>query len=120
MKEWTLNLDRPRRLRYDFKALRMLREKYIGKELADIMDMAIDELPFFVWAGLAWEDGTLDPEKVEAMLNEKIGTEFTIAGVAEIIAGALAAHTGLEPGKKATSSDDAQGTSASLPENSKS
>jgi hypothetical protein len=118
MKEWVLNLDRPRRLRFDFKALRTLRERYVGKELSDFMNVAVDELPVIAWAGLIWEDPGLTPEAVEALLNDKIGTELTIAGLAEIIAGALAAHTGLEPEKKATSSDDAPGSSGSQPGNS--
>ena len=119
MKEYVLNLDRPRRLRYDFKALRALRERYAGKQLADFMDMAIEELPYFAWAGLIWEDPALSPDSVEAMLNDKVGIEYTIAGVAEIIASALAAHAGLEPGKKATSSTEPPETLESQPESSK-
>lgn len=120
MKEYILNLDRPRRLRFDFKAIRVLREKYAGKELADLMDVALDELPVFAWAGLTWEDPALTPEQVETMLNEKIGTELTIAGVAQIIADAVAAHAGVEAEKKATSSAVKPETSESQPENSKS
>jgi len=119
MKEWILNLDRPRRLRFDFKAIRALRKKYVGKELTDFMEMAVDELPFFAWTGLIWEDPALSPEAVEAMLNESIGVAHSIAGVAEIIAGALAAHAGLEPGKKETSSTEPSGTLESQPESSK-
>jgi hypothetical protein len=119
MKEWLLNLDRPRRLRFDFKAIRALRERYAGKDLPDLMNLAFDELPYFAWVGLVWEDPALTPAAVEMMLNENIGIELTIAGVAETIAGALAAHTGIEPGKKAMSSDDAQERSESQPENSK-
>ena len=75
MKDFILSLDKPRRLRYDFRALRILREKYKSLELADLMNVAVDELPYFIWAGLAWEDKELTPERVEEMLNEKIGTE---------------------------------------------
>lgn len=104
MKEWTLDLDRPRRLRYDFKAIRRLRERYVGKEMGDLMEVAVDELPFFAWAGLVWEDPTLTPEAVENLLDEAIGKTLTVAGAAETIAGAMVAHIGMEPGKKATSS----------------
>lgn len=116
MREFVLNLDRPRRLRYDFKAIRTLRERYVGKELSDLMGLAIDELPVMAWAGLVWEDPALTPEVIETMLNEKIGVEFSIAGLAELIAGALAAHAGIEPGKKVTSSDGAPETLGLAPE----
>ena len=119
MKEYVLNLDRPRRLRYDFKAIRVLRERYGKKELQELMDMAIEELPAFAWAGLVWEDPALNPEEVEALLNEKIGTELTIVSIAETVAGALAAHAGMDPGKKAESSTGQQERSGSQPESSK-
>jgi hypothetical protein len=119
MNEFILKLDRPRRLRFDFKAIRTLRERYAGKELTDLLDVAFNELPTFAWAGLIWEDQALTPEQVEMMINEKIGVEYTIAGVAEIIAGALATHAGIEPGKKATSSVEPSGTLESQPESSK-
>ena len=81
--------------------------------------MAIEELPAFAWAGLVWEDSALKPEDVEALLNDKIGTELTIAGIAEVVADALAAHAGMGPGKKAESSTGQQERSGSQPESSK-
>lgn len=101
MKEYILNLDKPRKLKYGFRALGLIREKYGEKtELTDVMEIDSDEMPFFAWAGLAWEDTKLTPEKVEDLIEEKIGETYTIMDIIGIIVGAIAEHVGVKIGKK--------------------
>lgn len=101
MKEYILELDKPRKLKYGFKALRLIREKYGEKtELTDVMDIETDEMTFFAWAGLAWEDETLTPEKVADLIDEKIGDTYTIVGVINLIVQAIADHVGVKLAKK--------------------
>ena len=68
MKDHIINLDKPRKLKYGFKAHKIIREKYGEKKsLADILNVHADEIPFFAWAGLVWEDKSLTYEKVEEL-----------------------------------------------------
>jgi hypothetical protein len=101
MKEHILELDKPRKLKYGFKALGLIRAKY-GKdtELTDVMDIETDELPFFAWAGLAWEDGNLTVEQVEDLIEDKIGDTYTIMDIVGIIVQAIADHVGVKLAKK--------------------
>lgn len=101
MKEHILDLDKPRKLKYGFKALGLIREKYGEKtELTDVMTIETDEMPFFAWAGLAWEDKSLTPKKVADLIEDKIGETYTIMDVIGIIVGAIADHVGVKIGKK--------------------
>jgi len=101
MKEHILELDKPRKLKYGFKALRLIREKYGEKtELTDVMTIESDEMPFFAWAGLAWQDETLTPEKVADLIDEKIGETYTILDIINIIVAAIADHVGVKLAKK--------------------
>lgn len=96
-----LDLDKPRKLKYGFKALGLIREKYGEKtELTDVMTIETDEMPFFAWAGLAWEDDSLTPEKVADLIDEKIGDTYTIMDIIGIIVGAIADHVGVKLSKK--------------------
>lgn len=101
MKEHILELDRPRRLKYGFKALGLIRAKYGEKmELTDVMTVETEEMPFFAWAGLAWEDKDLTVEQVEDFIEEKIGDTYTIMDILNIIVQAIADHVGVKLAKK--------------------
>lgn len=101
MKEHILDLDKPRKLHYGFKALRIIKEKYGGKkELTDVMDIGVDEIPFFAYAGLVREDESLTPEKVEELIDNAIPEKYTILDIVGIICKAVAEQIGVKPGKK--------------------
>ncbi|UCD57871.1 MAG: hypothetical protein JSV16_01810 [Candidatus Hydrogenedentota bacterium] len=100
MKDYILNLDRPRKLKFGFKADRLLTEKYGEKEVWDLKTIALQEFVFFAWVGLLWEDESLTVEKVEALLDEKIGVEYSQFDIIMLITDALMAHLGTEAIKK--------------------
>jgi len=102
MKDYILNLDKPRKLKFGYKASRLMREKFGNKDFADIGIKNIDDMPVIAWCGLVWEDPDLTVEKVEELLDEKISDEFTVVGSMTIIISALAAHMGVKPVKKKT------------------
>lgn len=97
MKEYILNLDKPRKLKFGFRALGIIREKYGQKtELLDVMNVETDEMPFFAWAGLAWEDESLTSEKVEDLIEDKIGETYTVLDIIGIIVNAIREHVGVK------------------------
>ena len=101
MEAHVLNLDKPRKLHYGFKALRLIREKFgKDKELTDVMDVDVDEIPYFAYVGLIREDETLTPEKVEELMDEAIPGKYTVVGIAGVIAKAIADQMGVKPVKK--------------------
>ncbi len=100
MKDYVLNLDRPRRLKFGFKAIRLIREKFGDREISDLMNMKVDEMPTLAWAGLIHEDQELTVEKVETLLDEKIGKEYSVVDVIGILVAAIAEQIGI--GKKTT------------------
>jgi hypothetical protein len=104
MKDYILNLDRPRKLKFGFKADRLLTEKYGEQEVWDLEKIALQEFVFFAWAGLVWEDESLTVEKVEALLDEKIGTEYSQFDIITLITEAMSAHLGTKPAKKKVTS----------------
>ncbi len=104
MKEYILQLDKRRRLKFGFGAARLLREKLGDRELDDILKMKIDEMPAVAWAGLVWEDPTLTVEQVEKLLDEKIPDQYSIVKIINIITAAIAQDLGIEPEKKKTDS----------------
>lgn len=102
MKEHIINLDKPRKLRYGFKALKKLKEKYGDKkDLTDILNVTLDEIPYFAWAGLTWEDEALTLEKVEELIDSTIPDRYTIMDVLTIVIGAIAEQMGVKLKKKA-------------------
>lgn len=103
MKDYILNLDRPRKLKFGFKATRLINEKFKSRDLKKLVEFALDEFIFLAWAGLMWEDESLTEEKVEELLDEKIGVEYSQTDIANIIAEAMTAHSGAEPVKKKAS-----------------
>jgi len=102
VKDYILNLDKPRKLKFGFKASRLIREKFGDEDFSDLENINIDDMPAFAWAGLIWEDEELTVEKVEELLDAKISDEFTILDSMNIIVAAFAAHMGVEPVKKKT------------------
>lgn len=100
MKDYVLNLDRLRKLKFGFKADRLLTEKYGDKEVWDLEKIALQEFVFFAWVGLLWEDESLTVEKVEELLDEKIGDTYSQFDIITLITDALMAHLGIEPSKK--------------------
>ena len=85
----TIELDRPRTLRYGMNALIKI-EELIGKSLAklDFEEMAIKDLRTIVYAGLFHEDKELTPEKCADLIDdysdiataaEKVGEAITLA-----------------------------------------
>ncbi len=104
IKTYILDLDKPRELRFGFKSLRMLREKFGDKSIEQLMNIQVDEIPIIVLAGLQWEEKELTLEKVEDLLDAAIPEKFTILGVTTTALEALAAQMGVDT-KKILASD---------------
>jgi len=100
MKEHILELDRPRTLRFGFKAVRLIRQKLGNRSIDSLMNMPVDEVPILAWAGLKWEDNSLTVEKVEDLLDEKIPGKYKLVDIIEIVMIAMAEQIGAEKGKK--------------------
>lgn len=101
MDEHILNLDRPRKLHYGFKAMRLIREKFKGKkELTDVMDINVDEILYFAYVGLVKDDKTLTPEKVEDLIDDSIPGKYTVMKIVGIVSKAIAQQIGTGPVKK--------------------
>lgn len=103
MKDYILNLDRPRKLKFGFKATRLINEKFKERDLKKLVEFALDEFIFLTWAGLIWEDKDLTEEAVEELLDEKVGIEYSQTDIANIVAEAMTAHSGAMPVKKKAS-----------------
>ncbi len=97
-----LDLDKPRKLKFGFGALKELKKKY-GKEksMADIMRAGLDEVPFWAWVGLLWEDKELTAERVEELIDEAIPEKYTLLGVSTLVADAILDQMGMQVKKKA-------------------
>jgi len=96
VKDFVLKLDRPSRLKFGFKAIRRIREKFGDREISDLMNMKVDEMSTIAWAGLIHEDAELTVERVEGLLDEKIGQDYTVMDVIGILVEAIAEQVGLE------------------------
>ena len=103
MREYILELDRPRKLKFGFKAIRLIREHFGEKDVSDLLNMKVDEMPIIAWAGLIHEDPDLTIEKVEDLLDSSIPGKYTVVEIVNILAEALADHFGVSE-KKTTSS----------------
>lgn len=94
---YTLKLDKPRRLKYGFKALAVIEERYAGKkDLGDIMQGGSKEIPFLAWLGLSGEDESLTEEKVLDLLDNAIPDTYTVGGLVEIICDVITAQMGIK------------------------
>ena len=122
MREYILELDRPRKLKFGFKAIRLIREHFGEKDVSDLLNMKVDEMPIIAWAGLIHEDPDLTIEKVEDLLDGSIPERYTVVEIVNILAEALADHFGVSE-KKTTPSrrkKKSPGLSGSHKKNSKS
>lgn len=100
MKDYTLELDKSRGLRFGFKALRMIREKFGDRSIDQLLNIKVDEIPALVLAGLKWEDKNLDLNKVEDLLDAVIPERYTILEVTTLVLEALAAQMGVDTKKE--------------------
>lgn len=107
MKSYALDLDKPRGLRFGFKALRMIREKFGDRSIDQLLNIKVDEIPALVLAGLKWEDKALTLDKVEDLLDAAIPEKYTILDTTTIVLEALAAQMGVDIDSK---KDEADGT----------
>lgn len=96
MKDFILDLDKPRELRFGFKAMREIRAKFGNRSLDQLMNIKVEEIPKLVWAGLKWEDKTLTVEQVENRLDDAIPKKYTIMKITEFVLEALAAQMGID------------------------
>lgn len=99
MREYILELDRPRKLKFGFKAIRLIREHFGEKDVSDLLNMKVDEMPIIAWAGLVHEDPDLTIEKVEDLLDGSIPERYTVVEIVNILAEALADHFGVSEKK---------------------
>lgn len=101
MEPHVLDLDKPRKLHYGFKAIRIIKAKFgKEKELTDVLEVEVDEIPYFAYAGLVREDESLTPERVEELIDDAIPEKYTVVGIAQVIAKAITDQIGTPPGKK--------------------
>lgn len=98
--EHTIKLDRERKLKYGFKALRLLRQRYSASIQEVLQNISVDEMPVFVWAGLIWEDPSLTIERVEELLDEKVPHEYTPLQIVELVYDAMFHQLGLKEEKQ--------------------
>jgi len=102
MKDFILDLDKPRRLVFDFDAWDVIADKYAPREPEkdfDISNLNITyrEVPFLIYAGLCWEDPELTEEKTKSLLNEQVKAgKYTIMAILNLVVEAMFAQAGLE------------------------
>lgn len=99
MRDHTLELDKTRTLRFGFKAMRVIRQKFGDRSLDQLMNIKVDEIPILAWAGLTHEDRALTVEQVEELLDAAIPKKYTILKVTELILEALASQMGVDTKK---------------------
>jgi len=104
VKEYILDLDKPRELRFGFKSLRAIREKFGNKSLSELMNIEVDEIPVLVLHGLSWDEKALTLDQVENLLDAAIPKKYTVLGITTLILEALAAQMGIDT-KKVTAGD---------------
>jgi|GEM_PF-2197442 len=101
MKDYVLELDKKRKLIYDFDAWDLITEKYGAKDQKDFdpgqIKATYAEMPFLTYVGLCWEDPELTEEGVKKLLNDKLRSgNYTIMDIMEIVVNAIFAQSGLE------------------------
>ena len=100
MKDYMLDLDKPRELRFGFKAMRLIRQKFgDNKTTEQLLNIKVDEIPVLAWAGMKWSDPQLKLEQVEDLLDSVIPKKYTILKITEIIMEALSEQLGIESKK---------------------
>lgn len=101
MKEFVLELDRPRKLVYDFDAWDLISEHFgtgDGKEFdLDSLNITYRDLPFLVYAGLRWEDESLSYEQTKKLLNGAIRSgRLDIMQILDVVMKAIFAQSGVK------------------------
>ena len=99
MKDYILKLDKPRQLRYGFRALKLIRDNFGDKSLDQLMGLKMDQIPTLIWAGLKWDDASITVGKVTSMLDNAIPGTYTILEVTMIALEALSAQMGIDTKK---------------------
>lgn len=105
MNVYTLDLDKPRELRFGFKAIREIRNKFGERSVESLLNIKWDEVPILVWAGLKWEDKQLTVDRIEDLLDAAIPAKYTIVEITKTVVDAFAEHMGLKLGKKDKAGD---------------
>jgi len=108
VKEYILDLDKPRELRFGFKSLRAIREKFGNKSLSELMNIEVDEIPVLVLHGLAWDEKALTLDQVEDLLDAAIPKKYTVLGITTLILEALAAQMGIDTKKVIADNQEAE------------
>ena len=108
MKEYILDLDKPRELRFGFKSLRAIREKFGNKSLSELMNIEVDEIPVLVLHGLSWDEKALTLDQVENLLDAAIPKKYTVLGITTLILEALAAQMGIDTKKVIADNQEAE------------
>jgi len=99
MKDFILDLDKKREIRFGFKALRALRKKWGNKSIEKVLDFHMDEIPALILFGLQWEDKDLTLDKLETILDESIPKKYTIMKLTTIVYDAFYAQLGIDEKK---------------------
>jgi hypothetical protein len=104
VKEYFVELDRPRQLVYDFGAWEKLAE-YFGEKTGlkpeefdpAKMNITVRDLPNLVWAGVSWENPCPGLDEIKSLLNEGIRKgKYTILGLLLEVTAAIFTHAGME------------------------
>lgn len=94
MKEYILNLDKRRVLKFGFLALKKIELKFGKLTVDQVLALKSHEWAFVAWAGLIWEDKELTESRLLELLDESIPKKYTINSISTIVSGAIAAHFG--------------------------
>jgi len=101
----TIELDRPRNLRYGMNALVKI-EEMIGRPISKLENISIKDMRTIIYAGLFHEDKNLSPEKVGELIDE-----FSdINTVAEKLGEAMTEAFGTKNAKRAAAKAEKTGT----------
>ena len=98
--DFTLNLDRPRRLVFDMDAIERLAEKYPaaggGFSLQNIK-IGFRDLPFLIYAAGAWDDPDLTEVRAKDFLNQAIReSRITMMDALSVVLEALFFQMGIK------------------------
>jgi len=123
MKGFILDLDKPRKLVFDFDAWDVIAGKYWPKEDKggfDVSKLEISarELPFLAFAGLIWEDPGLTEESTKVLLNAAIREgKCSILSILNVVSDAIFAQSGLQkvPVELGEAEKKAKGPTALIP-----
>jgi len=104
MREFLIQLDRPRRLAYDFDAWDRIAERYKPKGDASFgpaellnFNISARDIPFLIYAGVAWQDQEITEAQVKALLNTKIQEgKITVLDAMNTVIEAIFAQAGLK------------------------